>query len=113
MKVKEENEQAGLKLKIQKTKITASSSITSHQIEGGKWKQWQILVSCAPKSLQMVTAAMKLKTLVSWRKTVTNLDSILKSRNIAMATMVCLVKAMVFPAVMYRCESWAIKKGEH
>ena len=61
MKVKEESEQAGLKLNSQKTKIMASSSITSWQIDGGKWKQWQILFSWAPKSLQMVTAAMKLK----------------------------------------------------
>ena len=60
-KVKEESEQAGLKLSIQKTKITTSSSITSWQIDGEKWKQWQILFSWAPKSLQMVTAAMKLK----------------------------------------------------
>ena len=61
MKVKEESKQAGLKLSIQKTKITASSSITSWQIDGEKWKQWQILFSWAQKSLQMVTAAMKLK----------------------------------------------------
>ena len=61
MKVKEESEKAGLKLNSQKTKIMASSSITSWQIDGGKWKQWQILFSWAPKSLQMVTAAMKLK----------------------------------------------------
>ena len=61
MKVKEESEQAGLKLNIQKTKITASSSITSWQIDGEKWKQWQILFSWAPKSLWKVTAAMKLK----------------------------------------------------
>ena len=61
MKVKEESEQAGLKLNSQKTKIMASSSITSWQIDGGKWKQWQILFSWAPKSLQMVTETMKLK----------------------------------------------------
>ena len=61
MKVKEESEQAGLKLNSQKTKIMASSSITSWQIDGGKWKQWQILFSWAPKSLQMVTVASKLK----------------------------------------------------
>ena len=61
MKVKEESERASLKLNSQKTKIMASSSITSWQIDGGKWKQWQILFSWAPKSLQMVTAAMKLK----------------------------------------------------
>ena len=67
-KVKEESEQAGLKLSIQKTKITTSSSITSWQIDGEKWKQWQILFSWAPKSLQMVTAAMKLKDACSLKK---------------------------------------------
>ena len=64
-----------------------------------------------PKSLQMVTAAMKLKD--PWRKVMTNLDSILKSRDITLPTKVCLVKAMVFPVVMYRCESWTVKKAEH
>ena len=66
----------------------------------------------APKSLQMVTAAMKLRHLLLRRKVMTNLDSILKSRDITLSTKVCLVKAMVFPVVMYGCESWAIKKGE-
>ena len=65
----------------------------------------------APKSLQMVTAAMKLK--VPGRKVMTNLDSILKSRDITLPTKICLVKAMVFPVVMYGCESWTIKKAEH
>ena len=68
----------------------------------------------APKSLQMVTAAMKLKDAYSLEgKVMTNLDSTLKSRDITLSTMVCLVKAMVFPVVMYGCESWAIKKAEH
>ena len=74
----------------------------------------------APKSLQMVTAAMKLKTLTPWkksydlgRKVITNLDSILKSRGITLPTKVHLVKAMVFPVVMYECESWTVKKAEH
>ena len=66
----------------------------------------------APKSLQMVTAAMKLKTLFG-RKAMASLDSILKSRDIALLTKVCLVKAMVFPVVMYGCDSWTIKKAEH
>ena len=64
-----------------------------------------------PKSLQMVTAAMKLKD--HWRKVMTNLDSILKSRDATLPTKVCLVKAMVFPVVMYRCDNWTIKKAEH
>ena len=67
----------------------------------------------APKSLQMVTAAMKLKHLLLGRKVMTNLDSILKSRDITLSTKVSLVKAMVFPVVMYGCESWTIKKTEH
>ena len=81
---------------------------------GKQWKQWQASFSWAPKSLQMVTAAMKLKDACSTgRKSMTNLDSILKSRDITLLTKVHLVKAMVFPVVMYRCESWTIKKAEH
>ena len=66
-----------------------------------------------PKSLQMVTAAMKLRRLLLGRQVIINLDSILKSRDIILSTKVCLVKATVFPVVMYGCESWTIKKGEH
>ena len=77
---------------------------------GKQWKQCQTLFFGAPKSLQMVTAAMKLKDV--GRKVMTNLDSILKSRDITLPTKVPLVKAMVFPAVMYGCESWTIKKAE-
>ena len=77
---------------------------------GKQWKQCQTLFFGAPKSLQMVTAAMKLKDV--GRKVMTNLDSILKSRDITLPTKVLLVKAMVFPAVMYGCESWTIKKAE-
>ena len=78
-----------------------------------QWKQWQTSFSWAPKSLQMVTAAMKLKRrLLPWKKSYTNLDSILKSRDITLPTKVHLVKAMVFPVVMYGCESWIIKKNE-
>ena len=112
MKVKEESEKVGLKLNVQKTKIMTSSSITSWQIIGKKWKQWQTLFSCASKSLQMVIAAMKLRCLLLGRKVTTNLDSILKSRDITLATKVCLVKAMVFPVVMYGCECWTMKKAE-
>ena len=78
-----------------------------------QWKQWQTLFWGAPKSLQMVTAAMKLRHLLLGRKVMTNLDSILKSRDITLPTKVCLVKAMVFPVVMYECDSWTIKKAEH
>ena len=67
----------------------------------------------APKSLQMVIAAMKLKDLLLGRKVMTNLDSILKSRNITLPTKVCLVKVMVFPVVLYGCENWTVKKVEH
>ena len=77
-------------------------------------KQWkQPLFSWAPKSLKMVTAAMKLRHLLLGRKAMTNLDSTLKSRDISLLTNVRLVKAMVFPEVMYGCESWTIKKAEH
>ena len=81
---------------------------------GKQWKQCQTLFFWAPKSLQMVTAAMKLKDTYSLERTVmTNLDSIFKSRDITLPTKVHLVKAMVFPVVMYGCESWTIKKAEH
>ena len=95
MKVKEESEKAGLKLNIQKTKIMTSGPITSWQTDG----------EGAPKSLQMVTAAMKLRHLLLGRKAITNLDSILKSKDIMLPTKVHLVKAMVFPVVMYGCEN--------
>ena len=83
---------------------------------GKQWKQWQTLKfgRGAPKSLQMVTAAMKLKDAYSFgRSAMTNLDSILKSRDITLPTKVHLVKAVVFPVVTYGCESWTIKKAEH
>ena len=101
MKVKEESEKVDLKRNIQKNKIMASGPITSWQIDGETVKQWLTLFWGAPKSLQMVTAAMKLRCLFLGRKTMTNLDSILKSTNITLPTKVNLVKAMVFPAVMY------------
>ena len=80
---------------------------------GKQRKQCQTLFWGAPKSLQMVTAAMKLKDAYSWRKVMSNLDSIFKSRDIALLTKVRLVTAMVFPVVMYGCESWTVKKAEH
>ena len=80
---------------------------------GKQWKQCQTLFFCAPKSLQMVIVAKKLKRcLLLGRKVMTNLDSIFKSRDITLSTQVHLVKAMVFPVVMYGCESWTIKKAE-
>ena len=100
----------GLKLNIQKMKIMASGGpITSWEIDG---KQCQTLFLWAPKSLQMVIAAMKLRRLLLGRKVMTNLDSILKSRDITLPTKVRLVEAMVFPVVMYGCESSTVKKAE-
>ena len=80
---------------------------------GKQWKQCQTLFFWAPKSLQMVTAVMKLRRLLPGRKAMTNLDSVLKNRDITLPTKFHIVKAMVFPVVMYGCESWAIKKAEH
>ena len=80
---------------------------------GKQWKQCQTLFLGAPKSLQMVIAAMKLRHLILGRKVMTNLDSIFKSRDITLLTKVRLVKAMLFPVVMYGCESWTVKKAEH
>ena len=107
-----ESEKVGLKLNIQKTKIMASGPTTSWEIDG----ETVATVSdffWAPKSLQMVIAAMKFKRhLLLGRKVMTNLDSILKSRDITLPTKVCLVKAIVFPVVMYGYESWTIKKAK-
>ena len=112
MKVKEESEKVGLKLNSQKTKIMTSGPITSWQIDG-ETREAVTNIIWAPKSLQMVTAPMKLRHLLLERKVMINLDSILKSRDITLSTKVCLVKAMLFPVVMYGCESWNIKKAEH
>ena len=110
MKVKKESEKAGLKLNIQKMKIMASGLIISWQIDG---ETMETLFSWVPKSLQMVTVAMKLKDACSLeKKAMTNLDRILKSRDITLLAEVHLVKAMIFPVVMYGCESWTIKKVE-
>ena len=111
MKVKKESEKVGLKLNFQKTKIMASSAITSWQIDGQTEETVEDLFFWAPKSLQMVTAAMKLKMLTPWKKRYVNLDSTLKSRDITLPTKVLLVKATVFPVVMYGCESWTIRKA--
>ena len=110
MKVKEESEKVGLKLSIQKTKIMVSSLITSWQIDGETVADF---ILGAPKSLQMVTFSHEIKRhLLLGRKVMTNLDSILKSRDITLSTKVRLVRPMVFPVVMYGCESWTIKKVE-
>ena len=90
----------------------ASGAITSWQIDG-ETVETETLILGDPKSLQMVTAAMKLKdNLLLGRKAVTNVDSIIKNRDITLPTKVHLVKAMIFPAVMYGCENWTIKKAE-
>ena len=112
--MKEESEKVGLKFHIQKTKIMASGPITSWQIGEETMKTVANFIWGAPKSVQMVTAAMKFKRcLLLERKAMTNVDSILKSRDVTLPTKVHLVKAMVFPVVMYGCESWTIKKAEH
>ena len=112
MKVKEESEKGGLKLTIQKYKIMASGPITSWQIDGETMEIVTDFIFWGSK-ITAVTAAMKLKELALWRKVMINLDSLLKSRDITLPTKVHLVKAMVFPVVMYGCESWTIKKDEH
>ena len=108
MKVKLESAKVGLKLNIQKTKIMASGPTTSWEIDGETVETVSDFIFC--KSLQMVIAAMKL---LLGRKVMTNLDSIFKSRDITLPTKVHLVKAMVFPMVIYGCESWTVKKAEH
>ena len=105
MKVKEESEKVGLKLNIQKTKIMASGPITLWQRDGGRVETVTDFILGAPKSLQMVTHNEIKRRLLLGRKVVTNLDSILKSRDITLSTKVHLVKSMVFPVVMYGCES--------
>ena len=114
MKVKEESEQAGLKLNIQKTKIMASGPITSWQIDEETMETVRDFIFGGSKITADGDCSYEIKR--HWlleRKAMTNLDSILKSRGITFPTKVCLVKAMVFPVVMYGCESWTIKKAEH
>ena len=112
-KVKEESEKVGLKLNIQKTKIMASGPITSWEIDGETVETVSDFIFWVPKSLQMVTAAMKLKDTYSLEGKLANLDGVLKSRDITLPRKVRLIKAMVFPVVMYGCESWTVKKAEH
>ena len=114
MKVKEESENAGLKLNIQKAKIIASGPITSWQIDGETMETVRdfILGGCKITADGDCSHEIKRRLLLR-RKVMTNLDSIFKSRDITLPTKVCLVKAMVFPVVMYGCESWTVKKAEH
>ena len=114
MKVKEESEKVGLKLNIQKTKITASGPITSWEIDGETVETVADFIFLGSKITADSDCSHKIKRrLLLGRKVMTNLYSILKSRDITLPTKVCLVKAMVFPVVMYRCESWTIKKAEY
>ena len=114
MKQKEESEKAGLKLNIQNTKIMASGPITSWQIVGETMETVRDFIFLGSKITADGDCSHEIKRcLLFGRKPMTNLDSILKRRDITLPTKVRLVKAMVFPVVTYRCESWTIKKAEH
>ena len=114
MKVKEESEKVGLQLNIQKMKIMASGPITSWQIDGKTVETVADFILGGSKITADGDCGHEIKRhLLLGRKVMTNLDSILKSRDITLSTKVHLVKAMVFPVVMYGCESWTIKKAEH
>ena len=113
MKVKEESEKVGLKLNIQKTKIMASGPTTSRQIDGEAMETVTDFIFLGSKITADGDCSHEIKRcLLLGREYMTNLDSILKSRDITLPTKVRLVKAMVFPVVMYGCESWTIKKAE-
>ena len=114
MKVKEQSEKPGLKLNIQKTKIMASSPIISWQIDREKVETVTDFILGVSKITADGDCSHEIKRcLLLGRKAMTNLDSILKSRDLTLLTKVCIVKAVVFPVVMYGCESWTIKKAEH
>ena len=114
MKVKEESENVGLKLSIWKTKIMASGPITSWEIDGETVETMSDFIFGGSKITVDGDCSHEIKKcLLLRRKVMTNLNSILKSRDITLSTKVRLVKAMVFPVVMYRCESWTAKKAEH
>ena len=113
MKVKEESEKVGLKLNIQKMKIMASGPITPWEIDGETVETVRNFILGGSKIIANGDCSHEIKkTLFLGRKVMTNLDSILKSRDITLPTKVHLVKAMVFPVVMYGCESWTVKKAE-
>ena len=114
MKVKEESEKVSLKLNIQKMKIMASGPITSWEIDGETVETVADFIWGAPKITADGDCSHEIKRrLLLGRKAMTNLDSILKSRDITLSTKVCLVKAMFFPVIMYGCESWTIKNAGH
>ena len=114
MKVKEESEKVGLKLNIQKTKIMASSPITSWQIDGETMETVRDFVFWDSKITADGDCSHEIKrSLLLGRKAMTNLDSILRNRDITLPTKVCLVTAMVFSVDMYGCKTWTIKKAEH
>ena len=114
MKVKEESKKVGLKLNIQKTKIMASGPITSWEIDGETVETVADFIFWGSKITAEGDCSQEIKRrLLLGRKFMTNLDSIFKSRDITLPTKVHLVEAMVFPAVMYGCESWTVKKAEH
>ena len=114
IKVKEESEKVGLKVNIQKTKIMASSPITSWQIDGETVETVADFIFLGSKITAGDDCSHEIKRcLLLGRKVMTNLDSILESRDITLSTNIGLVKAMIFPVVLYGCESWTIKKAEH
>ena len=114
MKVKEDSEKVGLKLNIQKMKIMASSPITPWEVDGETVETVSDFMFLGSKITADGDCSHEIKRhLLLGRKVLTNLDSIFKSRDITLSTKVRLVKAMVFPVVMYRCESWTVKKAEH
>ena len=114
MKVNKESEKAGLKLNIQRTKIIASSPITTWQIDGETMETVTDFIFLGSKITADSDCSHEIKRrLLFGRKAITNLDSILKSRDITLPTNGSLVKAIVFPVVMYSCENWTIKKSEH
>ena len=113
MKVKEEGEKAGLKFTIQKTKVMASSSITSWQIDGETMETMTGFIFLGSKITADGDCSHEInRRLLLGRKAMPKLDSVLKSRDITLLTKICIVKAMIFPVVTYRCESWTIKKAE-
>ena len=113
MRVKEESEKTGLKFNIKKTKIMASGPITSWEIDGEMVETVSDFTLLGSKITADGDCSHEIRRcLLLGRKVITNLDSILKSRDLTLSTKVCLVKAMVYPVVMYGCESWTIKKAE-
>ena len=114
MNMKEESEEVGLKLNIQKTKIMASGPITSWEIDGETVETVSDFIFLGSKTTADGDCSHEIKRrLLLGRKVMTNLDSVFNSRDITLPTKVCLVKAMVFPVVMYGCERWTAKKAEH